>query len=649
MFIQKIRDGISGVLAKIIIFFIILVLALFGMDSLVGLFQQQTKVAEVNGQPIARDEFIQTVEAYKRSLSQDYTLQDINEELIQHIVLEELIRQKILHQAMQQRGIIATDAAVLEAVQSIPEFQDSNQRFNVDALKRFLADQGQSFADIKKLMANQILMQQLDRLFYYTSVNTDKSMQQFARIFFEQRDVRYLMLDTKPFRDQVKLKEQQIADYYATYQQNYREPARVKLEYITYTLADLSDELKIGQEQLARAYQEKKQLWLQQQRYQAAHILIKTDQRSYEDALQRAYQVREELDQGQSFADMAARYSEDEATRNAAGKLGLIQPSALPDALANQLINMSAGEISSPIASPFGIHILQLISKEATQMPLLEAIKPSLMQELKQQEAQKLYAERAEAIANQAFTAQSLEQVANHFHLAIQETDFFNQQDGGRGIAAEPEIIQQAFHEDMREGLYNSDLIEIAPYTNVIFRVQAYQEERQKDLTEVYAEVKVALMQQQTSQLALAAAREAVQQLENYSATKPTESIIANNITSSLQGILQQEISWQNRTGVSRSLLLQQEEASDPILRKAFQLGIYNEKPVYSVLDDVVPDKIIIMAVSNQKDGDYTELTAEQRAFVMQYQTATGFSSVLQAYISQIKAEADIEYFFMRP
>ena len=55
------------------------------------------------------------------------------------------------------------------------------------------------------------------------------------------------------------------------------------------------------------------------------------------------------------------------------------------------------------------------------------------------------------------------------------------------------------------------------------------------------------------------------------------------------------------------------------------------------------------MAVSNQKDGDYTELTAEQRAFVMQYQTATGFSSVLQAYISQIKAEADIEYFFMRP
>jgi peptidyl-prolyl cis-trans isomerase SurA len=96
----------------------------------------------------------------------------------------------------------------------------------------------------------------------------------------------------------------------------------------------------------------------------ARHILMKIDKGPASDsaAVDTLRSLRERVQKGQSFAELASKYSEDEDTKSVGGDLGTLTVDQLQPDFAGQIKDMKAGEISEPqrtvVGASYGFHII---------------------------------------------------------------------------------------------------------------------------------------------------------------------------------------------------------------------------------------------------------------------------------------------------
>ena len=280
MLIQKMRAGTSSLLAKIIVVFIIIAFAFIGLDSFIGLSQQESSVAEINGKAITQYQFTRAVNRYRQDIinhyGENFDVQSIDEAWIAELVLQQLIQQETINQAIKQRNIKVSDETLVQTIQAIPALQDNEGKFDTGILKTFLASQGLTFAEFQETVAKEINSKQLNNSLVQTNLDLDNRLAILARIVFEKRDINYPTLNTDPFRSSVKPTKTELRAYFNQHQTTYIEPAKVKIKYISYKPEDLSDEINISEQDLELAYQARQTTLEEQLLYQPAHILIKT-------------------------------------------------------------------------------------------------------------------------------------------------------------------------------------------------------------------------------------------------------------------------------------------------------------------------------------------------------------------------------------
>jgi peptidyl-prolyl cis-trans isomerase SurA len=95
----------------------------------------------------------------------------------------------------------------------------------------------------------------------------------------------------------------------------------------------------------------------------ARHILIKPSELVSEaDAKNRLLQIRERLENGQKFEDLARQYSED-ASASKGGDLGWVNPGDTVPEFEKAMDALKPGELSQPIQTPFGWHLIQVLDR----------------------------------------------------------------------------------------------------------------------------------------------------------------------------------------------------------------------------------------------------------------------------------------------
>lgn len=115
--------------------------------------------------------------------------------------------------------------------------------------------------------------------------------------------------------------------------------------------------------------------------YDLSHILISTKSRSGAEAKARTEQVLQKIREGASFEELAADYSEDPSF-SPGGRLGQFHASELIPAFQKALSGLNTGEVSEPVSSPAGIHLLKIISKTIIPDPRVQALKQRAQEEL---------------------------------------------------------------------------------------------------------------------------------------------------------------------------------------------------------------------------------------------------------------------------
>lgn len=127
-----------------------------------------------------------------------------------------------------------------------------------------------------------------------------------------------------------------------------------------------------------------KESFRQPETVEAQHILIAI-KGDLEQAQQQALEVREQLlADVSSFSELAKKYSQDPSVKNNGGKLGVFSRDQMVKEFSDVAFSLEVGEISQPVVSQFGVHIIQVLDKKSGGIIPFENVKDGLLQKAKQ-------------------------------------------------------------------------------------------------------------------------------------------------------------------------------------------------------------------------------------------------------------------------
>jgi peptidyl-prolyl cis-trans isomerase SurA len=127
--------------------------------------------------------------------------------------------------------------------------------------------------------------------------------------------------------------------------------------------------------------------------YEGAHILIRVARRaSASDAAKarkKAEAVLEKLKAGERFETLAKKFSEDKTTAPYGGSLGERRKGDIPAVLERAFFDLEVGEVSGPVRTSAGFHIITLKKREALGVMPFDKVKSKIIQDLQEEEMQR--------------------------------------------------------------------------------------------------------------------------------------------------------------------------------------------------------------------------------------------------------------------
>ena len=604
--LQSIRDGSRSWGAKIIIGVMVAAMALFGIESLFGLFgSDPDEVASVNGQPIMR----QQVELGVQRALRSGQVPPEQERALRSDMLDQLITQELLSQYAEEGGFAVSEEQLDQLIVSLPEFHDQDGRFSAEVFRNRLAGAGYTPLSFREELRVDIQRQHLQQGLAFSDFSLPNEQERLAELQRQERSLRYVVLDGDDVEADVNISEDDLKAYYDAHQERYERPEQVRLEYVIVDRQAMAEGRDVDEEALRDA-------WREQNRdadRQISHIMITFgDERTRDEAQERAETARQALNSGESFADTALRYSDDTASAEEGGDLGVISRGFFGDSFDEAAFSLEEGDVSQPVELDNAFHIIQVTD---IQGPTFEEQRDELAREVALNDVDDEFNQRVQQLIDESFAADDLQSVAESIGLTLNESDWLARDDEVEGVLSEPGVMSAAFSNDVLEEGYNSEVIELDQDRRMVLRIAEQRDATLLPLDEVREEVEISVAAEQQQQ----ALREEAQSL-----------------ISELQAGEELDINWLEANNVSR-----QADTTVPqtIVQEAFRMPRPDEgESVYHAVE--LPQGVAIVALDSVTDGEIDE---QMETFVSQMAEQLRAQSILQGLIDDLRSDADIE------
>ncbi|KIQ04863.1 MULTISPECIES: SurA N-terminal domain-containing protein [Pseudomonas] len=512
--LQNIRDNSQGWIAKTIIGLIVVLMALTGVDAIITGASNSQNAAEVNGQAISQNELNQAVEMQRRQLlqqlGQEFDPSLLDENLLREASLKGLIERSLLLQGAADAKFAFSQPALDQVIVQTPEFQVDG-RFNAERFDQVIRQLGYTRMQFRQMLEQEMLIGQLRAGLSGSGFVTDEEVTAFARLEKQTRD--FATRTIKVDAGSVQVSDDDVKAYYDAQQSQFMSPEQVVLEYVELKKDAFFSEISVSDEELKAAY-ESEIANLAEQR-QAAHILIEVGgDISDEQAKAKIDDVQKRLQQGEDFAALAKEFSQDPGSANEGGDLGYAGKGVYDPAFEDALYALNKDEVSAPVRSEFGWHLIKLLGVQAPEVPTLASMKDKLEADLKAQRVEQRFVEATKQLEDAAFESSDLVQPAQELGLKVQTSEPFGRQ-GGQGLASNRQVLQAAFSQEVLEDGSNSGAIELDPSTLVVVRVKEHRKPQQLTLEQVSDSIRGQLTQTRASEAAKAAGEALVAELRD--------------------------------------------------------------------------------------------------------------------------------------
>ena len=618
--LQNIRDNSQGWIAKTIIGIIVMLLALTGFEAIFNAASNNQNAAEVNGEEISRYDLDQAMNMQRRQLAQqlgqDFDASLLDDRLLRDSALGSLIDRMLLLQSAKNANFAFSSEALDQLILQTPEFQVDGA-FSAARFDQVIQQMGYSRLQFRQLLEQEMLIGQLRAGISGTGFVTDQQVDNFARLEMQTRDFATLTLPAQ--QEAIEVGDEQIKEYYEANADRFRTPEQVIVEYVELKKESFFDQVEVSDEELQELYQ--KQIANLAEQRRAAHILIETgSELSDDEAKAKIDEIATRVKNGDDFAAVAKEASQDPGSASEGGDLGFAGPGVYDPAFEDALYALNEGEVSAPVKSEFGWHIIKLLGVQSPEVPAFESLKPQLVRELKAQQVEQRFVETSKQLEDSAFEASDLAQPAQELGLMVQTTEAFGR-DGGEGITANRQVIQAAFSDEVLVDGANSSVIELDPDTSIALRVK----EHLKPAAIPLADVREDIVQQLQRSLAAEAARAKGEQL----------------LADLRKGQQPDDAQWQAVETATRS----QEGVAPALLQAVFRMPRpeQQDKPSYSGVALSNGDYAVVRL--NGVNEPEAALTDEEKLNYRRFLASRVGQQDFAAFRQKLQAEAEIERF----
>jgi peptidyl-prolyl cis-trans isomerase D len=619
-----IRERAQGWIAWFIVALISIPFALWGVNSYLG-GPTDTVVAKIGDQEITQVEYQRAIQM-QRDRMRTMMGDKFNPAMFDNIemkrsVLEGLIDQKLLAETSLELGQVVSDRQLVQIIQNTPAFMKEGQ-FDADYYKSLLTRAGLSSAKYEYDLRNDMLNQEFVSSIQNSTIVTDTSVDTVIKLEKQSREIAYGVVAAQDQLAEVKIEPEAIKAAFDQNKELYTAPEQISIEYIELSTEELKSEIEVDDTELKQFYADHQDQFVGPEQRRVSHILIEGDD---EDTRAMLVDLKEQLAGGASFSDLAKQYSQDTGSSENGGDLGFIQQGVMGDEFETAVFNLATeGDVSEPVQTEFGYHLIKLTQLEAPQGKSFAQAKAEVSQLYKQSEAEKLFYEKAEQLADLSYEdPDSLQPTADALDLEVKQSQFFTR-NGGSGIASEDKVVNAAFSNDVLEEGLNSTVIELSKNHFVVLRKHNYKEESLLPFDSVAPAIEEGLRFEQ--------ARIKAQQIgEGYllkieDGEKPETLLLEN---------------WHQAAFYERN----SDAVSQQILQHAFAMKKPEQtNPSYSgfIANN---GNYIVVQLTSIKDASAASLDKEQREALREQLKRIAIESELSALLASIKEDAEIEIF----
>lgn len=496
--LQNMRDNLKGI-GLILVVIIAIPFALTGVDNFFLRSGGSPEVAEVNGEKITDLELQRGIILQRQMIAAQFgeeMLRFFDDNRLRGQVLNQLVTQKLITSAANEHGMSVAESSIQQSIMDTPAFQRDGE-FDKESFNYIMNQMGQTAGSYRSQIRSDYLGGQFVQGVTASEFVTSEELALNAAVAEQTRDFYYLTIPVEPLIETVEVSEEQLQAAYEDKKGQLVVPEQLVVEYLELDKDKLVELDEISEEQIRDRFDSElkiaKESGAKQKRL--AHILLP---QGNEELLS---VVSSKLAEGAVFADIAKEYSTDAGTAPQGGDLGFIDMSVLPESLAKTASSLALGDISEPVTSDSGVHILTVTEVEKVELPVFDKEKERIAANLKSELASERYAVAVKQLSDLVFGAETLQEPADTLGLEVKRSEPFSRE-GGEGIAANQDIVTAAFTDDVLNAGFASKVVELGDGRAVTVKLHERIPERTKPLTEVREELLAELKKENAISLA---------------------------------------------------------------------------------------------------------------------------------------------------
>ena len=425
--------------------------------------------------------------------------------------LERLVRERVMNEAVGASLLPISDARLARELQQIfanASLKKPDGSFDKERYEQIAASQGLTTAGLEARIRQNLFESGLSGTAFAAKAVADMAL----NAFFERREVQLVQFTPAEFAAKVQSTDADVQAYYEANSKLFQAPETADVQFLVFDLDSVKKSISVPEADVRTYYDQNIARLQSKEERRASHILISAPKDMPAAEREKAkMQAQDVLDKAKakpdSFAQLATKFSQDPGSAAKGGDLDFFSRGgiAIFKPFEDSAFALKKGEISSLVESDFGYHIIRVTDIKTPAAPSFESMREKLEAELKTQQAQKKFAEQAEAFTNAVYEqADSLQAAADRLKLSIQSANGVLKKPakGAPGPLANAKLLAALFSADAVEKKHNTEAIETGPNQLVAARITKHYPTRTRPLDEVKAEVKQRLLQSRAQELA---------------------------------------------------------------------------------------------------------------------------------------------------
>jgi peptidyl-prolyl cis-trans isomerase D len=494
--LRLMRESAGSWIIKILLGLIVLAFVFVGTGTYNS--GRASNIGTVNGNPITLNDYQTAYFQILDNLRQQFGGQ-LNDEIIkmfnvQQQALDQVIETELMRQAAEKAGIIVSNQELIESITRIPAFQEAGV-FDKQRYQLLLSQNRLTPESFEAMQKEAILFSKLQSII----AGSVKVSEHEARAWYEWENatasIQYVPFEPAAFTD-IEITDEMLAAYYDGHKQNYMTEPAVKARYMKFDPREFRDNVEVSEQEIENYYHANPLEFEAEEMVSGRQIILRVPDElpggADDEKRTEALALMERARAGEDFSELARQYSEG-PEKESGGSFGPLPRSGMLPAVADAAFSLEAGEISDPVKTRYGWHIIKIEDRLPETIKPLADVADDIRARLAERKSHNIAYDEAVTIYNISFGDDDLVENAEELGLHLRETDFFTRSQGPADIPGAPEFARIAF------ALSPMDISDVIDIGGIYYLIQviAEQPEQIPELETVREQVRKDLMIQQ--------------------------------------------------------------------------------------------------------------------------------------------------------